>query len=248
MLKKILLFLTLPLFLGATLVTVPVGAASGNVDSNGESCEKRSFAGLVPWDCNVTNTTSQDNLKQNIWVIAANILSDISIVAAYLVLGYVIYGGYLYTFSSGDPNKIAIAKKTLSQAFIGLAIVMLATVILNTFRIALGVNFSENCAANSCTDPANMISSFIQWVIAVAGVTSIIFVVYGGISYISSAGDPPKLQKAKTMITYALIGLVIVALSEIITAFVTNMINDAKEAGFTNQTIISKEVHEKNTY
>ena len=49
----------------------------------------------------------------------------------------------------------------------------------------------------------------------------------------------------KKIFAIALIGLAIVALSEIITAFVSDMIRKADEgAGYNNQTIISKEVHE----
>lgn len=66
----------------------------------------------------------------------------------------------------------------------------------------------------------------------------------------TSAGDSQKAQKARQTILYALIGLAIVALAEIITAFVTNMINDAKAENsyhITNQIVISKEVHENKT-
>ena len=50
-----------------------------------------------------------------------------------------------------------------------------------------------------------------------------------------------KLKKAKDMITYALIGLAIVALAEIITAFVSNMIREANQVSLTTTT---KEYHE----
>lgn len=187
-----------------------------------------SFLGLTSWDCNVyIYEGDQGSLVTGITTIAMNVLTDITIIAAYLVLGYVIYGGYLYTFSGGDPGKVATGKKTLSQAFIGLAIVMLANVILNTIRIALGANFAANCAASQCVNPGEMVTHAVQWVIGIAGAVSAIFVVYGGISYTTSAGDPGKVKKAKDMILYSLIGLAIVALAEIITAFVTNLIKNA---------------------
>ena len=199
----------------------------------------RYFLGMVSWDCgtNFTGNNTIDNtdqLSSGIWQIAANVASDITIIAAYLVLGYVIYGGYLYTFSGGDPGKVATGKKTLSQAFIGLAIVLLAYVIMNSIRIALlGASGTFNCRPSdgtNCiyTDATDVITNAINWVIAIAGVVSAIFVVYGGISYATSTGDPGKLKKAKDMITYALIGLAVVALSEIIVAFITNIINNAK--------------------
>ena len=148
--------------------------------------------------------------------------------------------------SSGDPTKAQTAKKTLVHAFIGLAIVMGANVILNSIRIAtMGADgsFATNCAEQQCVDPNTMVTSIIQWVVAMGGVVAVIFVIYGGIGIMTSAGDPAKFQKSKQALTYALIGLVIVALAEIITAFVSNMIRESISQ--TNQTTISKEVYEK---
>lgn len=204
----------------------------------------RNFLGLVSWDCGVA-IQDEESLKSNIWTIVANIVTDATVIAAYLIIGYVIYGGYLYIFSSGDPGKVATGRKALTQAFIGLAIVMSANVIMSSIRIALISNGNiGNCASSNCVDPNTMVTNVIQWVIGVAGVVAVIFVIYGGISYTTSAGDPSKLQKAKTTITYALIGLAIVALAEVITAFVSNMIREANQNAFINQTTISKEVHE----
>lgn len=203
------------------------------------------FGGLISWSCNVT-ISDKDSLKTGLWTIVANVATDITIIAAYLVIGFVIYGGYLYLSSSGDPNKVAAGKKTLTQAFIGLAIVMLANVILNSIRAALGVSFVDggNCATSACAYPSTIVTNAIQWVIAVAGIVATIFVVIGGISYSTSSGNPEKIKKAKSTILYALIGLIIVALAEIITAFVSNII---KDAAYTNDITISKEVHEETT-
>lgn len=207
------------------------------------------FLGLTTWDCNVPNIENTNTLKSGIWVIAANILLDISIIASYLVVGYVIYGGYLYMFSSGDPSKVASGKKTLSHAFIGLAVVILATIILNAIRFALfgsAGSFSEKtCVTESCVDGGTMIKNMINWVIGISGAVAIIFVFIGGIGYLTSSGDAPKLQKAKNTIVYALIGLAIVALAEVIVSVVSGIIVDAeKNANITRQTLIAKEYHE----
>ena len=213
----------------------------------------RYILGLTSWDCNTNlvdtgnNLPSEDQLKVGIWIAVANVLTDVTVIAAYLVIGYTIYGGYLYIFSRGESGKVATGKSALTQAFIGLAIVLLANVILNSIRIALGANFNQNCATtNACYDMGSagtMITNTIAWVVGIAGLIAAIFVVYGGISYSTSAGDPGKVKKAKDMIMYALIGLAIVALAEIIIGFVSNTIE--KTALQINQTTIAKEVHEK---
>ena len=242
MLRKIFISIAMliPILSCASLAIADSAQAAAFTGRSGSGCP--SFAGLTSWDCNVGPINSANDIKNGIWTIAANIFTDITVVAAYLVLGYVIYGGYLYTFSEGEPGKVMTAKKTLTQAFIGLAIVMLANVILNTIRVALGANFNADCVNAKCADPGTMATTAVQWIIGVAGIVSAIFIVYGGISYMTSSGDPSKIQRAKSMITYALIGLAVVALAQIITAFVTNTINNAQSLQINNTTI-AKEVN-----
>ena len=62
--------------------------------------------GLTSWNCGV-DIHDEKSLKTGIWTIVTNVAIDITVVAAYLVLGYVIYGGYLYMFSDGDTSKVA---------------------------------------------------------------------------------------------------------------------------------------------
>lgn len=196
--------------------------------------------GFVPWSCHVDlRPDSTDDLGNDIWLIAANVAVDLTVAASYLVLGYVIYGGYLYICSNGDPGKVATGKKALTQAFIGLAIVLLASVILNAIRTGLagGINMTDNCAdfrvaegqdpLENCSDGTDIIGHAVGWVIGIAGAVAAIFVVCGAIAYITSAGDPSKVQQAKKTILYALIGLAIVGLAQVITSFVFSRIEEA---------------------
>ena len=207
---------------------------SGEENNANNDC--KNVLGLVPWDCGITITDSstaanEDVLKHDILQIATNVLTDITIIASYLVLGYVFYGGYLYVFSGGDPGKVANGKRTLIHAFTGLAIVLLAENIMSTIRYILLKNNSEkfiNCATQKCVNPSTAITRTINWTIGVISVVSVIFLIYGGISFITSSGDPGKIKKAKSTIFYSIIGLIVVGLAITITAFVTNIINNAK--------------------
>lgn len=236
----------------------PVSAANlfegRGTNNNTESCFN--FLGLTSWDCGLV-IDDISNIKGGIWQIVANVAIDITVIAAYLVLGFVIYGGYLFMFSRGDPNKVATGSKTLIQAFIGLAVVMSAYIIMNAIRIALlgGGSAAFNCdpvsGGDECMsgDGASLIVSALTWIYSITGIIAAVFVVFGGISYITANGDPSKLQKAKNTILYALIGLIIVALAEIITSFVAGKINDAKTNPSSSAILITnpkKELYEKN--
>jgi len=63
-----------------------------------------------------------------------------------------------------------------------------------------------------------LITAVIEWLLAGAGVTSVIALVIGGIMYISAGGDQSKAEGAKKTITYAVLGLVIIILALVIVA------------------------------
>lgn len=247
--KKILRNLLVVMVMLTGVIGVFGSSAHAATTYGGVGACANGFLGFVPWDCNVSKITNEDSLKNGVWQIAANVATDIAVAATYLVLGYVIYGGYLYIFSDGDPGKTAAAKKTLSQAFIGLAITMSANLIMSTIRFAIfGANgaFTDKClSGGGCVSAPDLVNNMVNWFIGVAGAVALIFMVYGGIMYMTSNGDPNKTQKAKNMIMYAVIGLIIVGLSTVITGFVTRMIKNAQSANLDNTTI-AKEVYEKN--
>lgn len=54
----------------------------------------------------------------------------------------------------------------------------------------------------------------------IVGVVAIIMIIYGGFRYITSGGDSARVGAAKSTLIYAIIGLVIVALSQLIIHFV----------------------------
>lgn len=106
-----------------------------------QACE-HSILGLRPWYAGlvgrkdgsstcVVGTPIEDDLPLFVWTIVLNILADAMIVAGYVSLGFVIYGGYEYIMSAGEPSKVARGKKTLISAAIGLIISILATTIVN---------------------------------------------------------------------------------------------------------------------
>ena len=224
--------------------------AASNSDAivDGANCDT-SFLGLSSWDCGlkIENVDSTDELKNGTWLIVANISTDATLLAVYLALGFVIYGGYLYIFSGGDVGKMQSGKKTLTTSFIGLGIAMLANVIFNGIKFALILNISgENVVDNSGlyglpnAEAGIIFTNAVSWVIGVAGFAAAIFLVYGGISYMTASGDAGKLTKAKNAIIYSLIGLAIVGLSEIILGFVSSNIKNA--AGITSYMVDEEKI------
>jgi hypothetical protein len=56
----------------------------------------------------------------------------------------------------------------------------------------------------------------------IVGAVSVIMIIYGGFRYVTSGGDSGRVGSAKNTLIYAIIGLVIVALAQLIVHFVLN--------------------------
>jgi len=55
--------------------------------------------------------------------------------------------------------------------------------------------------------------TIINYVLGFLGLIAVAMIIYGGVSYVTAAGDQTKVDNAKKVIMYAIIGLVIVILS-----------------------------------
>jgi len=71
------------------------------------------------------------------------------------------------------------------------------------------------------TEFSPMIKGIIQIAFAIAVVLTFLFLLWGGIQWITSGGDKAKYEEARNRITAALIGLAIVALAWLIMKLVT---------------------------
>lgn len=65
----------------------------------------------------------------------------------------------------------------------------------------------------------DVVMNIINAVITIGGIICVVYVVIGGIKYMTSIGNPDKIKQAKSTILYALIGLAICALAAAIVNF-----------------------------
>lgn len=87
-----------------------------------------------------------------------------------------------------------------------------------------GIGEAIGGATTCVTTEGNEISSILRRVTEIftiiVGAVSVIMIIYGGFRYITSGGDSAKVTSAKNTIMYALIGLIIVAVAQVIIRFV----------------------------
>lgn len=116
------------------------------VNAAGSCGGSTAFFGLRPWyeglteggegGCHIKSPgvdgEGNSELPAFIWTIVLNILTDIMVLVGYAAIIMIAWGGYLYMFSRGLPDRAEKGKKTLISAIVGLIIAMLSSVIMNT--------------------------------------------------------------------------------------------------------------------
>ena len=99
--------------------------------------------------------------------------------------------------------------------------------ILSIFGVngALNVNTVGNGKGNELP---GAVVTIINAVVGVLALVCVVVIIIGGVNYMTSAGDPGKVKKAKDTILYGVIGLVVCALAFAIVNFVIVNIIGAK--------------------
>lgn len=67
---------------------------------------------------------------------------------------------------------------------------------------------------------SNVVKTIINVLSAIVGVAAVVMIIVSGFKYITSNGDASNITSAKHTIIYAIVGLVIVALAQVIVRFV----------------------------
>ncbi|HEY5668310.1 MAG TPA: hypothetical protein VIR03_04050 [Candidatus Saccharimonadales bacterium] len=97
------------------------------------------------------------------------------------------------------------------------------TNVFNDVCSAPGSNTSAACQtshSDPLTGPSGIITKATQILGYITGVVSILLILVAAAMYVTSGGDSGKIQSAKSTLTYAIVGLVVVVLAQSIVVFV----------------------------
>jgi hypothetical protein len=113
-------------FLGASRSAVAASCAGSG-----------SFLSLPSWyqylDCEgSTPTMTADRFMPNMLLIGLAIIELLIRLSGIIATGYVIWGGIKYITSQGSSDGVKSARDTLTQALVGLVIVIIATTLVST--------------------------------------------------------------------------------------------------------------------
>ncbi|MDB5177182.1 MAG: rane protein of unknown function [Candidatus Saccharibacteria bacterium] len=96
----------------------------------GKLCDPATGGVVSPASFNKTDTAS--SLGQWATILALNLVTILLTVVGYVSLGYIIYGGFKFMTSGDSSSGVATARKTITNAVIGL-ILSIASVAAVTF-------------------------------------------------------------------------------------------------------------------
>ena len=144
--------------------------------------------------------------------------------------------------------KNTLIPKTVYYA---LAIILLAGVLLNFFpqtSQAIPIEDVRNAAVKGGLNTKydtfeKILLAFLQGVLALSFVIAVIFVVISGFRMIASRGNEEQLTAAKKSLLWAIVGIIVIALSWFIVVKVINIVTTAPAAGLDSpyKTLVSKE-------
>ena len=126
-----------------------------------------------------------------------------------------------------------MVKKLLNKISISVVLALALILPASSIVIAATPTKDDICkgvglagGTSGCEEPTDgpNVNSTVKLVVSIlsfiVGVAAVIMIIIGGFKYITSSGDSNNISSAKNTILYAIIGLVIVALAQVIVRFV----------------------------
>ena len=101
--------------------------------------------------------------------------------------------------------------------------------------ISQGLNTAAEGTYSTELNVPKFVGNMIRTLLAATGIVFLIITVYAGILYMTAQGDETKVKKAKSMLTSAVIGLIIIVGAYAITRYVVNALAEAATATTTTE-------------
>lgn len=103
---------------------------------------------------------------------------------------------------------------------------------------------ADECGDYSVNDFTYLAIRISQWVLGIVGSLTLLMFIYGGFTFLISAGSSEKVSQAKKIITAAVVGLIIVFGSWLIINFIFKSLGLNWSGEIVKPTIISQQILE----
>jgi type IV secretory pathway VirB2 component (pilin)/nitrogen fixation-related uncharacterized protein len=99
-----------------------------------------------------------------------------------------------------------------------------------------GESFIECNSSDNSSSIDSIISFALNTLSFIAGVIAVIMIIIAGIKFVTSGGDSGKVASARSSLLYAVVGLVIVAVSQVVVIYVIGRSDQALNPSVQQQT------------
>ena len=153
---------------------------------------------------NFINPLEYDTVEDVLYSLL-NTLQGIIVVISII---FIIIGAILYITSAGNEKNMTLAKGAITAAVIGLAIGIAAPSFLREISDILGW-VPDDVQVSGALTLAEIALNTLNFLLSVVGVLAIIMLVWGGIMYLTAAGNEKRIDTAKSIVTWSIVGIAI---------------------------------------
>lgn len=79
---------------------------------------------------------------------------------------------------------------------------------------------TPDCGDTAVSDSSKLIQTIINLLSTIVGIIAVVMIIVNGLRMITSSGDANSVSSARNGVIYAIVGLILVALSQVIVRFV----------------------------
>lgn len=151
------------------------------------------------------------------------LISILETLASAFFIAMAIFTFYRMVTANGEDDKVTKGKQSIIYALIGFIIVKLAKILVVTTYGK--INCWSNIITTQCTKTADLswfsliIVDIINWMNSLIGIVIIIMIIYAGSQILLSNGEEEKVSKAKNIIIWVFIGILILSFNYLILTF-----------------------------
>jgi len=141
-----------------------------------------------------------------------------------------VYAFFKIVTSAGDAKGLDAGKMTIVNAVIGFMVIKIAWVLVGSLygkaqcegTRFLGIELCTNAISDpNLSETARLFAIILSYINGFLFLIVVILIIYAGWLILSSQGDDKKMSKAKKIIKYILIGLVLVSVSILLFNFLS---------------------------
>lgn len=119
--------------------------APGQTAAAATACPSKNILGFPAWfnglECTgdpISGYTVTPKTANDTWIIVMNIVQWLILAGGYVALYFIIWSGFKFITAEGEPDKIKQARQTITNAVIGLIIVLVAVAVVRTIQAGIG--------------------------------------------------------------------------------------------------------------